>query len=147
MSSKASPSQGCQLTRGNGVSGASTVYTLIAELTTWSGPNETAKQVDVTSLDSTHKEYIGGLVDGGEVSFDMQFVGSDAQQQGLRADMVARTKRDFKLTLNDQISSTPTIIVFTAVVVSFGMKGSVDNSVMASCALKMTGAPTITYAA
>lgn len=143
--SSATNSQGVTIKRGNSVSGASSSYTLIAEILSFSGPNETAKQIEVTSLDSTAKEYIGGLVDGGEVSFEMNFLGGNAQQQGIRSDMVGRLKRDWTVILNDAVTTVPTSFTFTAVVTAFSMKGSVDNPVTASVTLKMTGAPTIVY--
>lgn len=146
MATAATSSQGVTFKRGNSVGGASTVYTLIAEIRSISGPSENAASIDVTSLDSTAKEFIGGLTDGGEVSFEMNFVGSNAQQQGLRADLDSRAKRDFQLTLNDFGSSQATICTFTGVVTAFSMKFGVDNQVSASCTIKMSGPSTWQYA-
>lgn len=144
MTTKATSTAGVKLQRGDG--GGPEVFTTIAEITNVSGPSESAAQIDVTSFDSTSREFIAGLRDGGEISFDFNFVGSNLQQQGLRADLGAGAKRNFKLILNDHLT-TPTTISFAAIVTAFsGMNGGVDAAVTASCTLKLSGDPTYTYA-
>ncbi len=145
MSSKASSSQKVILARGDGAS-PTEVFTKIGEITSWNGPTETAKQIDVTSVDSDAREFIAGLSDPGEVSFDGNFVADDASQLGLRADMAARVLRNFKLTLADATAALtkPTVIAFTAVVTKFEIKGSVDNKVDFAAALKISGVPVYT---
>ena len=65
MGTAAKSAQGVQLKSGDGA--GPEVFTKIGELKDISGPDEASDQLDATSLDSTSKEFIGGLRDGGEV--------------------------------------------------------------------------------
>lgn len=139
----ATTSQGVQLRRGDGAT-PTEGFTLIAEIQNINGPNESTKQIDVTNLDSEAREYINGLIDGGEVSFDGNFVGSNAQQQGLRDDMVDGVLRNFELALADD-DTNPTTISFSAIVTAFGIKSAVDTQVTFSATLKLSGLAEIEY--
>lgn len=144
MTTKAKSSKGIKLQRGDG--GGTEVFTTIGEVTNIKGPGEKAAQLDATSFDSTAMEFIAGLSDSGELTFDVNFVSNDAQQQGLRTDMRAGTLRNFKLILNDH-ATTPTTIAFAAIVTAAPeLSGSVNQVVKASCSLKVSGLPTWTYA-
>jgi hypothetical protein len=139
MATNAKSSKGVKLQRGDG--GGSEVFTTIGEVTNFKGPSEKAPQLDATSFDSTAMEFIAGLGDSGEVTFDILFVGSDAQQQGLRTDLRAGTLRNFKLNLNDHVSD-PTIVSFSAIVTAApDIAASVNAVVKGSCTLKVSGQP------
>lgn len=142
--SKASSSQKVTLKRGDGA--GPEVFTLIAEITSWTGPTETAKQIDVSSVDSDAREFIAGLRDPGEMAIEGNFVAEDVGQAGLRADLASRAIRNFELTLADATATlmVPTKISFTAVVTSFQIKGAVDDKVAFSASVKITGVPTYT---
>ncbi len=144
MTTKASSTHGVQLQRGDGNVGGE-VFTPLGEITNFNGPAESAAQIDVTSFDSPAREYIAGLKDGGDVTFDFNYIGSDVQQQGIRADLAAGTRRNFKLKLNDS-AVTPTTIAFTAIVTKWAIQGGVDQAVKGSAALKVSGDPVYTYA-
>ncbi len=144
MTTKASSTAGVKLQRGDGAT-PTEAFTTIAEVTDVKGPDEKSPTIDVTSFDSAAKEYINGLKDSGEMTFDMNFVGSDAQQQGLRADMTNRVKRNFKLILNDH-ATTPTTLTFAAIVTAFPLTLGTDAAVKASCTLQISGAVTWAYA-
>lgn len=135
--------RGLRLQRGDGAT--TEVFTTIGEVTDFTGPSETTEQLDATSFDSTAQEFIAGLPDNGEVSFDMNFVGSNAQQQGLRADLRAGTVRNFRLILNDH-ATTDTQFAFAAIVTNLSIQGASNAIIKASCTLKLTGAATVTYA-
>lgn len=135
--------QGVQLKRGDGVT-PTEAFTLIAEITQFTGPQQTAKQVDVTSLDSVARAYISGLRDGGQVSFDLNYVPGNTGQQGLLSDLEAGKPSNYKLLLTDGVS--PTTITFSAIVIAHQIKGQVDDRIMGSATLKLTGAATFTYA-
>lgn len=113
MATNAKSSIGIKLKRGDGA--GSETFTLIAEITSLKGPSEKAPQLDATSFDSTAMEFIAGLPDNGELTGELLFVGSNAQQQGLRTDLRAGTLRNFKLDLNDH-ASDPTVASFAAIV-------------------------------
>jgi hypothetical protein len=144
MTTKATSTRGIKLQRGDGA--GSETFTTIAEVTNIKGPSEKAPQLDATSFDSTAMEYIAGLVDAGDLTFDVNFVASDVQQQGLRTDMRAGTKRNFKLILADHIT-TPTTVTFAAIITSAPeLAGSVNQVLKGSCSVKISGLPTWTYA-
>lgn len=139
---QAMQAQGVKIQRGDG--GGTEVFTTIAEIHNFSGPTEKAKAIDVTNLDSQAKEFINGLMDPGEVTFEGNYVAGDAQQQGLRADLVNRVKRNFKILLTDDLV-TPTAIAFTAVIQEFSIKGAADDKLSFNVSLKISGVPQITY--
>lgn len=144
MATKAKSTKGLQLQRGDG--GGSEVFTTIGEVTNIKGPSEKAGQLDATSFDSTAMEFIAGLSDNGEVTFDVNFVGSDAQQQGLRTDLRNGTLRNFKIIINDH-ATTKTTVAFAAIVTaSPELSGSVNQVIKGSCSLKVSGLATWTYA-
>lgn len=144
MATKAKSTKGIQLQRGDG--GGTEVFTTIGEVTNIKGPGEKTSPLDATSFDSTAMEFISGLPDNGELTFDVNFVGSDAQQQGLRTDMRNGTLRNFKLKLNDH-ATTPTTITFAAIVTSAPeISGSVNQVLKGSCSLKISGQATWSYA-
>jgi len=149
MATKATSTKGVQLQRGDGGSPTET-FTKIAEVISFKGPSEKAPQLDATSFDSVAMEFIAGLPDNGEITAEVQYVGTDAQQQGLRTDLRAGTKRNFKLVLNDQPAggSNPTSIAFAAIVTQAPeLGGSVNNVIKGSISLRISGAATWTYAA
>lgn len=144
MATKAKSTRGVMLQRGDG--GGSEVFTTIGEVTNIKGPSEKASQLDATSFDSTAMEYIAGLSDAGEITIDMNFVGSDAQQQGLRTDLRNGTLRNFKLKLNDH-ATTPTTVTFAAIVTAAPeLSGSVNQVMKASATLRISGSATWSYA-
>ena len=133
-----------ELRRGNGADPE--VFTPVKEVVSWTGPAETASQIEVTSLQSPAKEFISGLRDGGEVTLELNFIPSDAGQQGLRTDLSSGTTRNFELVLPDNtVDADRTTIEFAAIVTSFQIQGGVDAAVKASCTLKISGEATYTY--
>lgn len=136
---------GTKLQRGDGAT-PTEAFTTIAEVVSISGPTESARQVEVTNFDSAAKEYIAGLRDSGELSFECNFIPESTMQQGLRTDLINRVKRNFKLILNDNtVEGDKTTFTFAAVVTSFAMNGATDDAWKASVTLKISGAPTILY--
>ncbi len=98
----------------------------------------------MTSHDSGGwREYIGTLLTGGEVSFDLNFIPTSATQSyssGLIEDMVSRTKRNFNLVFSDTGATT---WAFTALVTGFKPSAAVEDELAAEVTLQITGAPTL----
>lgn len=137
MPTKAKASKGVVLRRGGNA---------IGEVTSISGPNGTLATIDATSHDSVATEFIAGMPDSGEVSFDFNFIGSDAQQQGLESDRVNGTLGTYTLVLNDH-ATTKTTYTFSAYVSAFGLNpGGIGDKLTGSATLRITGATTKTYA-
>jgi hypothetical protein len=139
--SNASNSQGVRIMRGDIAPGG--LFTAVAEVKDWNGPKGTAKDIDVTSMDSTAKESRPGLVDYGEISLNGQYVGDDVTHQGLDDDLANRVVRYWELQLadTDATHTTPTSWVFQGYVKAFDIKGGVDKVVDFSSTIKITGKP------
>jgi hypothetical protein len=64
--------------------GSPTDRALITERVKIGGPNETRPRRDVTDLDSTRREFKGGLRDSGEMTLEIFYVPSDSVHIRLR---------------------------------------------------------------
>ena len=116
------------------------VYTTIAEVLTMSGPDLTAEDIEVTNFDSTAKEYISGVSDGGSINFELNWI-SQTQQQTLRDDVDAGTARNYKITFP---TSPNTVAAFNARCTEFSMTTEPNSQVRASANLKISGSVTWT---
>lgn len=120
-----------------GSSASPIVYTTIAEVLRIGPVGSQAPEVDVTNLDSTAKEYIGGLPDGAQVEFSCNWIKS-SQQTTLR-DAVGNT-HVFQVTWPDSPASTAQ---FSMVVLGFNMDETTSESQLkASITGRITGAIT-----
>jgi len=114
------------------------VSTDIGEVVSISGPSGTASEFDVTHLQSTAKEFMIGLMDEGEVSFDVNIDHTDAGQLAFQASRLARTSKTYTITWSDAKVST-----FTGYAKSFSKTASVDDKVAASLSIRISG-PVVT---
>lgn len=83
MSNQALDTQGTKLYLED--NGSPTNRALISERVKIGGPNETRPRRDVTDLDSTRREYKGGLRDSGEMQLELFYIPSNAVHVRLRA--------------------------------------------------------------
>jgi len=125
--------------------GGGEVFTTIAEVTDIGGPKLKLNPIEMTSHDSTAgwKEFIGGLLEAGEMSFDLNFMPVNATHSytsGLINDMVNRTLRNFQLVFPDTGTTT---WAFSALVTSFETKEPIDDKLGASVTLQISGQPTL----
>lgn len=104
---------GTELKLGDGASPE--VFTKIAEVTQVSEIGETAPEIDVTPIDATARQFIGGLTEGNAVSFTLSYVAADATHQTLR-DALGSAK-NFQIAWADGAGAE-----FTLVITSF-MRG------------------------
>ena len=134
---------GTKLLVGDG--GGPEVFTALAEVRNVSGPNTSVDTTDVTphSTSSPWRHFVATLIDGGEVSLDINFLPDAADQDALRDDMIARTKRNFRI----EWPTTPTAhrASFAAYVTGHSPTAPHDGELSASITLKITGA--VTFAA
>jgi len=139
--SNAISSFGTLLLRGDGADPEN--FTPIAEVQDIKPPSLGADTEEVTHQGSTDgwKEYIVTLLDAGEVSFDINFIPTEATHNasaGLMADFAARTKRNWKVVFPDG-----TEWQFAAYVTAFEADAPVNGKLSASVTLKITGKPTL----
>lgn len=119
------------------------VFSAIAEVTNVGGPGMSLETIDVTSDSSPGgwKEYVGGLLDGGEIKLELNFAPGNATHQALAAAMGSRAKKNFKLVFPDTPATTWS---FAAFVTNFEPSAPADGKLGASATLKITGQPTLT---
>lgn len=137
MASNAMRTQGSQLKRGD--SGSPEVFTAIPEIRSFDGPGGTANDIDVTSLDSTAKEFLVGLLNLGNLTFEANYVPTSSQQIGLRNDQVSGVLRNYKLIFTD---AGPSTFTFAARVKEFKTSAGVDDAVRLNVTLLISGAGT-----
>src|SRR5690606_8787721 len=92
---------GTQFLRGDG--GDPEVFVAIGEVTDITGPEMERETIDVTSHDSPdgYREHIGGLKDGGEVSFEVNY--DPDLHNILEGDFADSQPRNYKI----QLPATP----------------------------------------
>lgn len=121
-------------------SGSSSPYTWsnVAEVLSIGGPEIAAEEIDVSSLDSTggYKEYITGMKDGGSVNLEMNWIGSNAQQELLRDRVDGGSSDIYRITWPD---SPATVATFTGVVTKFSMNTEPNSAITASVTIRISG--------
>ena len=112
----------------------------IPEISSIGGPSYSRDTLDATSHDSTVKEYIGSLVDSGEVSFTFTYIVGNAEHEGLRdTDMLASTAASFSIQLPDTGTTTGS---FSGWVTKWDLTANHDGKLEVSCSIKVTGSIT-----
>jgi len=115
----------------------------IAEINNIGGLDLKMDTIDVTTHDSTSgfREFLGGLIDAGEVSIEGNLYPGDSNGQVyLLTDMTNRTAQAFVITFPAAMATTWT---FTALVTAFKTGAPHDGAVSFSATLKVTGVPTL----
>jgi predicted secreted protein len=117
--------------------------TTVAAVSSLSGPNLQAETIDVTTHDSPSaiREFVSGLIDGGEITGSLVFDPNVATHIGLWNDLVARTSASYSI-VYPHTGGVETV-TFTAFVTGFGpVEAQPDGAVTAPFTLKVAGAPT-----
>jgi hypothetical protein len=113
-------------------------FTTIGNVKTFTGFDGQASELDRSNFASTAKEFILGLVDFGQFSFDTDYDYTDAGQTAVLAAQVSGLIKTFKLTLPDSHTAT-----FTAYAKKMPTTGGVDQIVKrAGTTLRISGAVT-----
>lgn len=117
-------------------------FTTIAEVGDIDGPSDEVETIDVTNHSSSgaRKEFVAGLIDGGEVSFQINWIPDDPthdQTTGLEAVKNAREMRRYQIVFPDL-----TTLTFSALVTQFARKAPVADKLSADITLKISGEPT-----
>ena len=138
--------RGTLLQRGDG--GGPEAFTTVAEVLNISGPSISRDAVDVTTMDSPdqYREFIGGLLDGGEVTFDVVYDPVDPTIEpvaGLLSELAlvsGQAATNWQLVFSDPASTT---WAFPAIVTGIEPAESIDDKVMLSVTLKISGKVTL----
>lgn len=108
------------------------------------GPSLSKDIIDVTAHDSPneYREKLGGLRDGGQVTFDINWDPAETTHQPLITDFHDDdTPRDYMITYPD--TST---VTFSAIVSGFEPGAPHDDKLTASVTMDVSGKPTFTAA-
>lgn len=118
---------------------AGTSFDAIAEVTSVDVLDVEVEDLDVTSHDSASgwREYIGGLKDGGELSFELNF--DPAVHAALLTAVGA--SREFQIVMPAGVDD---IIEFEGYIKSLSAAAPHDDKLTASAAIKVSGPVTIT---
>lgn len=132
-------SQGTEIQIGNAASPE--VFTKIAKVVDFDGPDGAAAVIDVSTLDSTFREKIMGLPDEGQISMNLVFDPDDTSgQNAARTARTNRTRKSFRIVFNDD--SPQTQADFSGYVLSFTVRGAVDDAIRNSMTIEIDGAVT-----
>lgn len=118
----------------------SPTFTAIARVTNFKGPTMKRNTVDVSAHDDddNYMQFIGTLVDAGEISLDVNY--DPSSHDALVADFADTVARNYKLTYPAGASEW----AFGAFLTGFDSQSPVDGKLAATLVLKITGNPTIT---
>lgn len=133
--SSAQKFNGTQLKRAQG--GSPDVFQAIAEITGFDGPSMSAPEIDVSNSDSSWAEKLVGLPDGGQVTFQYNWLTNNAQHAAVRADFAAGTLRSYQIALPDG-----TVFGFQAYITGMSPSGALNEKIAGSMTLTISGAVT-----
>ena len=132
MANGAIVTQGTRLYRYDEVHG---VWDRVRGVSSFSGPNTSKSKIDVTSFDSHRKEYLYGIPDEGDISFNLFFYPTDPIHKAiLKEDVAAAYNRMWRITLSDGTSYT-----FSGNVSSAPLSGDLDAAVSWSLTISVSG--------
>jgi predicted secreted protein len=122
----------------------SAVYTAVAQVRDINGPNMAADPIEVSDRDSAWKQFLAGMRDGGEVTFDLVYDPDLASQSasvagGLLTLFIAGTSNNFRVTFAD---ATPATATFAGFVQSVQPKAPYNDAQTADVTIKVSGAIT-----
>ena len=118
----------------------------ILELTSVSGPTESMSPIDVTNHDSADafREFISGILDGGEISFEGNFIKGDSTGQiAMHTDFQAGSKKTWIIKMPGWAGGVPQA-TGSGFVTAFSMSYPYDDKITISGTIKVTGKPTLT---
>jgi hypothetical protein len=108
--------------------------TTIADVTSISPISLSLATLDTSNLESTWRTFIGGIKDGGECTFEINYDPASTSHLTIEA-AIDGVKRDIKVTFSDT-----TFMEFDAVITSFSVTSAMDSVVTASLGMKITDA-------
>lgn len=113
-------------------------YVAIANVSNISGPGLSRETIDVSAHDSPngYRQFVGGLKDPGEITFDVNY--KPSAHDMLVADLDDTTATNYRITWPDGSTWT-----FPAIITGFEPSAPIDDKLAASITLKVSGKPTL----
>lgn len=125
-------------------------FTTIAEAKSIDGPGFDTDDIDVTTHDGSQggHEYIAGLKEWGELSFDINFnptITNHSAASGLLARYMedGDKRHNFRLKFPDASVASGVVWLLPGYVKSFSINAPVDDVLSASVAIKVASRPTL----
>lgn len=115
----------------------------IGEIISITPPNVSVDSIDVTTMDSTdsYRDFIPGLIDGGEVGFECKFYPGDEDGQiAVKNAIDAKTINTYVIEFPSPVGATWT---FSAFPTAFEGDIPLDDAIGLSVSLKITGKPVL----
>ena len=133
---------GSQLQLGDGA--GSEAFTTVAELTELTPPNMSRDDIDVSNYQSAdgYREFIGGLRDGGEVSFKANWLPTNATHDGNTGLLFAfnsNASQNWKIILPNTLIT----ISFSGFLTAFEPDLPLEEQGQLSGTIKVSGKPTV----
>ena len=119
----------------------SSVANAIGEVVGFSGPSLSGAVIDVTHLQSTAKDKLMGVYDGGQVTLNVNMLVTDTGQTKARECMASRTRGSLLIQLST--ASTSQGIHIKSYVTGLNPTGSVDNKIAADITFAIHGGASI----
>jgi len=118
-------------------------YTVLGEVTNIEPASDSIDQEDVTHMASPNRrrEFIAGLIDGGEATVEFNFVPGSATDILLRAHMAAGTVANHRITF-PAAPSTPTVrhrLVVPCFITAYNRSAPLATKMVATITLKRSG--------
>jgi hypothetical protein len=123
---------------------ASGTLTLLDELLSVTPPNPQVADVEATHMGSTAREFIAGLTDYGEGAFEFNFIPNNATDQLIRAAIVDKVGRSFKVVLPIADGTTQEI-TGECIVKGWVPTGPIDNRMTATLTVRYTSTPSYAH--
>lgn len=140
MASNARFGYGTLVKMGDG--GVPETFTAIAELRgeiAFDGME--SEEIDVTThnnaINGRFREKLPGLIDPGNLTFEVNYVAVDATHLAVRAAWLAQTKKNFQI-----LSPQNDLVTVAGYIMSMPIKYPTDDSINASIKIMLTGVPT-----
>jgi len=115
-------------------------FTDVAEVKGVGGPNLSMTPIEVTNVDSAGwREFIAGLKDAGEVSFQINFIPNSSQHRQLITDLGSGSAINYRIEFNNTAGSI--LLLPKCLITGFGITEELENAVMANITLRPSGQP------
>jgi len=115
---------------------ATAAANVVGEVIGFNGPNMNVNIIDVTHLESTAKEKMVGLYDGGEITLNVNCIVTNGGQTKLRECLAERTQGCLMLQLDP--SATTQKITIKGYVSGLNVSGAVDNVLRSDVTIAIT---------
>ena len=132
MSTQASIGNGAQFQIESATPGT---YTALAEAFDITPPNEVTDVIDASHMGSPDREFVMGLTDPGETSFEMNFVPGSTSEGLILAAKAARVAKNFRIVFPNAATWT-----FAGLLTGYEPAVPNDDKMTATVTIKVTGA-------